>query len=150
MIYRILILLFIVSFSCDNNKQIDREAVKKEMKTREVKRLTEAEIMEKATIVGDMAWKAVQLGDSTLMEFVSKFDIDVDTMKWGDNPFTDQDKDILEAYQYAIENKLPIEPGINGSDGKIYYFYAPYIENEEVKGVITIKLLKKDIVLSID
>ncbi len=150
MFYRITIALAVIILSCDTTQKVNREAVKEEMKSREVKRLTDSQIMEQATVIGDMAYKALQLGDSSLSDFINKINIQIDTMKWGDDPFSEQEKNILEAYQYAMENKLPAESGIQGNDGKIFYFCAPYFEEQQMAGVIILKILKKDIVLSIN
>ncbi len=143
----------LVSFtlvSCDAGKQVDREAVKEGMKAQKIQRVTDVELMEKATEIGNNVWKYIAEGDSTQLPLIEQVGFDVDTILWGDDPFTTQDKNIFEAYYYAFQNKLPVENGIQGEEQEKMIFTAPYIEEKEIKGVIFVKIEKKDIVLSID
>lgn len=150
-----LLVLFLIS-SCGSNERVSKEVFEEVNSAMEVKRLTEAEILQEAMIWGDSISSEAQnqlisnlkkaieekgvegaIGfcnvEATpiLNEVGEKYGINI---RRASNRFrnpqdkpTEDEKPILEAYEYNIENGLSTDPNIQKIDQGETYLYTKAI-----------------------
>ncbi len=153
--YYALIVFFLIQ-GCTPDKQVDREAVRKEMADREIKRVTMVELLEKGKEIGnEISQKAQEelqknlleaIGDKGIayaLQFCSTSAIDI-VREVEDstgarilrvshkfrNPADEPDSLeslILEAYQYSHDNGTSIDPAIQEEDDRYLLYNKPII-----------------------
>jgi hypothetical protein len=151
-------ILFLFVQGCDTNKPIDREAVKEEMKSRELKKVSDSEIMEKGKEIGISIAQAAQKelqknllnaiqenGVEGAISFCNANALDIvkgleDSMgvkvfrvsqKYR-NPVDEPDSIealILDAYHYNVENELKLEPSVQEENSETLLFTQPIVIN---------------------
>ena len=157
MIIRVLLaFLFIGFFSCTGDKPVNTESVRKEIKSREAIKITEAEIMSKAQVIGseiavttkqtlgknlknalqsggvENAISFCNLNAMPLVDSLSKkYDADIRrvTLK-ARNPDdlpTEIEQNILEAYQYQWNDSIPLKENVQLVQGDRYLFTKPIL-----------------------
>ncbi len=145
---------FYIAAACTSDKKVDTAAVHREIESREIIKVTEAELVSKALNVGDKIAAAakMELGKnlkSALQEGGVQHAISFCNMnampimdslstKYGatirrvslkprnpnDNPGKIE-KELLEAYQYQHQNSLPMESNVQTVDQKSFLFTKP-------------------------
>lgn len=146
-----------VLFACSDGK-VDTSKVKAEMKAREVKVVPEAKILERAFQLGDSllntldkskglskAWgvfKRWELDDITI-------DCSIYSLKAVYN-MEEKEKQVFDAYRYSAQNDQPAEANVQRLPGEIMVYNAPFSPEGKLKGMWSIKLPRKYIVLSIE
>lgn len=145
--------------SCTSDKKVDKEAVKKEIKSREIKRVTEAEIVNKVHEIGNLIalstkktlgknlQKALQdggvenavefckLNATPLVDSLSdQFDavirrVSLKARNPNDEP-NDLEKQLLEAYAYQWNDSIPLNPNVQAIEEDRYLFTKPiFVDN---------------------
>ena len=146
----------IILFSCGSGERVSKEVFDEVNKNMEVKRLTEAEILQKAMIWGDSISTQAQGqlvsaltkaiadgGPEGAIEFcnVKALPILAEVgeangieIRRASNRFrnpsdqpTEQEKPILEAYEYNAENNISSDPNIQKIEGGETYLYTKAI-----------------------
>jgi len=164
------------------NQQIDREAIKKEMEQREIKRLLPADLVEGAYQRGDLlAAKAEKLILQDQQSFSSLLDSQalnaVDSLaqaedvqiRWVDQAndsvrLDNKEQQLWEAYQYNVENSLPLDDNVQRLGDEEYLYTKPLLLNAHLGkklngrvadtaaflGMWSIRITKKSLIRSMD
>lgn len=139
--------------SCDFSKRLDTRAAVKEMKERELKRIT---ITQLTTIVDDLGKNvAGQLNQNLVKTLENKMLIDSLSKNYGIQIFIGSPQklkatangqkvnEILEAYQYNAENHIEQVDNVQkNEDGTLFYYTAPILAEGQFKGVAKEKIEK--------
>ncbi len=148
-------LLFTSSFlllnSCDFSKRIDTTAAVKELKERQVKRVTPAQLTaqvdEWGKIIVDSLNKnlAINLEKRALIDSLSKrYRVEILTgspLSLQNPAFGKKANEILDAYQYNAEKHLAQIDNIQKSDDeKLYYYTSPIMLNAQFDGMKKAKM----------
>lgn len=152
-----LLLIVLLLNSCGDQK-IDTARAKAEMDAREIKKVSEAEIVTEAMRLGRKVSKSFQVEISK--EGDNKFKSVVFEKKGSfeaDHYFLDQPNDlegkalaIFQAYQYNAENNIESEDIVQKlEDGDTFLYSKPSELNGKLVGVWTILFQRKDLVLNI-
>ena len=150
------LLLFSVIQACSPQQSVDREAVKNELASREIKRISQSERMEKGLEMGKQIAAAAQQAlqknlkgaiDKGGMEYALTYcnqhalflvkeledSLSVDIMRVSQkfrNPKDEPDSLenlILDAYQYSLDNGLTVEPAIMEDGKEVLLFTQPIL-----------------------
>lgn len=116
--------------SCSDQK-IDTTKAREEMESREIRRVTDGEIVKKAFEMG--------ASEDVKGQFVAIDSID---------QFSGKTFEVLDAYAYNYENDLESEPSVQILEGDTVLLYAQPQEIEGRKGVLIKMLSKKDLILN--
>jgi hypothetical protein len=151
--------LLLVVFHCTSDKKVDTESVKKEIKSREIKKVTEAEIINKVQELGNAValgtkqtlgknlQSALQSGGvenaisfcnlnaMPLVDSLSKnYDavikrVSLKVRNPEDAP-TELERELLEAYEYQMKNSAEMKPNVQALGDDQYLFTKPImVEN---------------------
>lgn len=137
--------------SCDFSKRIDTTAAVKELKERQVKRITPAQFTAQVDewghkIVDSLNRNFVQnLENRTVIDSLSKtYRVEVlsgSPLKLQNPAFGKKVNEILDAYQYNAERRLPQIDNIQKSDDELSFFYTePIILKSELEGLKKTKI----------
>ncbi len=153
-IYALIAFFFIQG--CSSNQNIDQKAVQDELATRELKRVTTTQILEKGKEIGMNITEQAQLElqqnllsaiseggisyaldycKTNAMDIVNRavVDLDVDVYRVSQkfrNPEDEPDSLenlILGAYQYSIENNIDLEPSVQEESDEYVLFTKPIV-----------------------
>lgn len=153
----IFIFTLLVLLSCSDGK-VDTSKVQAEMKAREVKVIPEAKILERAFELGDSLLNSLDRskGPSKAWGVFHHWDIDdigIDcslySLKTVYN-MEEKEKQVFDAYRYSAQNKQKAEPNVQRLPGETMVYNAPFLEEGVIKGMWSIKLPRKYIILSIE
>ena len=97
----VFLLISSLFFGCDTKQKIDREAIKKEKKSREIRRLTESEVSLEAERVGSLI--SGSKGEE-LSQLTSTYNLKIDTIRWKDTVQDSTVSSIVDVYRYANES----------------------------------------------
>lgn len=139
--------------SCDFSKRLDTRAAVKEMKERELKRIT---ITQLTTIVDELGKKVTgelnenlvrSLEDRKLIDSLSKkYNIQIfvgSPLKLKTASNGQKVNEILEAYQYNSENHIEQVDNVQkNEDGTLFYYTAPILAENQFKGLPKEKIEK--------
>jgi len=124
----------LLTLGCDFSKKIDTRAAVKELREREVKRITPtqftAQVDEWAHIIVDSLSKklAINLQGRALIDSLSrKYRVEISTgspINLQNPAFGKKFNEILDAYQYNAEKHLPQIDNIQKSDDEKFFFYT--------------------------
>ena len=154
------IVFFNILVSCTSDKKVDSEAVRQEIKSREIKRATEAEIVSKVHEIGNLialsakktlgknlkqslnrggvenAVNFCNLNAMTLIDSLEKsFGVEIKraslkARNQNDLPNT-LEKELLEAYAYQWKDSIPLQTNVQALDENRYLFTKPiHIDND--------------------
>jgi hypothetical protein len=142
--------------SCTSDKKVDKEAVKKEIKSREIKRVTEAEIISQVHEIGNLITlttkktlgknlqNALQVGgvenaidfcklnatplvDSLSEQFGAEIKrVSLKARNPNDKP-NDLEKELLEAYAYQWKDSIPLKSNVQVLNAHQYLFTKPIL-----------------------
>jgi hypothetical protein len=132
--------------ACDFSKRIDTTAAVKELKERQVKRITPAQFTAQVDewghkIVDSLNRNFVQnLEKRTVIDSLSKsYRVEIlsgSPLKLQNPAFGKKVNEILDAYQYNAERRLPQIDNIQKSDDELSFFYTePVILKNELDGL---------------
>lgn len=153
-------LLILFGFgACTSDKKIDKAAVKKEIESREIKKITDAEIVSKIHEMGNViALKAKQtlgknlkkaieeggveyaisfcnlaampLVDSLSINYEAKIRrVSLKARNQNDLP-SSIEKELLEAYEYQWKDSIPLQTNVQTMDEEHYLFTKPiFVDN---------------------
>ncbi|WP_420384682.1 hypothetical protein [Roseivirga sp.] len=154
---RSLIIMISISallFSCGDQK-IDTTQARKEMEAREIKVVSDAQIIEKAMDLGNSVSEkfsieksdtgySVSFGnDSLYQKAYYLFD--------QEHNLTGKELQLFQAYDYNRKNGIPSETNIQKLEGGVKLLYTkPMIISDSTIGMWSILFSRKEIVLSID
>ena len=126
--------IFLLLNGCDFSKRIDTRAAVKELKERQVKRITPtqfvAQVDEWSHIITDSLNKnlAVNLKKRALIDSLSsKYRVEISTgspINLQNPAYGKKVNEILDAYQYNAEKHLPQTDNIQKSDDEKFFFYT--------------------------
>ena len=126
--------IFLLLNGCDFSKRIDTRAAVKELKERQVKRITPtqfvAQVDEWSHIITDSLNKnlAVNLKKRALIDSLSsKYRVEISTgspINLQNTAYGKKVNEILDAYQYNAEKHLPQTDNIQKSDDEKFFFYT--------------------------
>jgi len=137
--------LLLFCYACGGQKQIDREAIKEEMKIRELKRITESEIQLEGEKIGN---EYLKLEEKAKIEFIESYKLVFDSLLWDQNVPDSTLKAILEVYDYAHQEGQKMAVGVQGSDQKNLYFCSPLKEDENYTGVMIVSIPRKYLIIN--
>lgn len=148
------VLFQLLLFSCGDQK-IDTTAARKEMEAREIKVISDAQIIEQAMRLGNQV--SEQLG-VRLMDGNYSIDLGQDTTYETNyfffdkpNDLKDKELQLFQAYNYNRKNGISSEPNIQKlDDGKTLLYTKPMTLGDSSIGMWSIRFSRKEIVLSID
>lgn len=127
---------------CDTRNGVDREAVKKEMASRELKRLRNSDILQRGEEIGK---KYFSFSDpNQAIAFADSLTLAITEVKSGE---TEEEKELLEAFLYATENNQDIEDYISDSPEQVLFYHPEIVGKYLVVTRLTIS--KKVIVHSL-
>lgn len=155
-----LLLLTIIAqmaVACSDQK-IDTTKARQEMEAREIKRVSEGEIVEKALSLGNQLTKEAELSKGSAGGYLlSSTNTSAEQIRF--IPFSDiqlfknegKRFQIYDAYAYNAENGIDSQAGVQilEVDTILLYTRPAYFEDQEV-GILSMDLRRKDIVLSIE
>lgn len=153
----LLTILALMATACGDQK-IDTTKARQEMEAREIKRVSEGEIVEKALSLGNQMTKEAELSKASVEEYLlSVPNTNADQIRF--IPFSDiqlfkkegKRFQIYDAYAYNAENGIDSQAGVQILEGDTILLYTrPAYFEDEVVGILSIDLSRKDIVLSIE
>ncbi|MEL6560297.1 MAG: hypothetical protein AAFQ94_19060 [Bacteroidota bacterium] len=132
-------------FACNTNQKIDREAIKKEMKSREIRRFTDSEVLMEAERVGGLATESSIEERSKMM---TTYQLTFDTIRWNDTVQDSIVNSIVDVYRYANESGLDVSKGVQASTNKLFYYCIPLSDTTGSQGVTILTIPKKELVLN--
>ncbi len=153
--------LLILQISCSPKPIGDQEAIKEEIENREIKRVTKAEILGAASKAGDQIAKVAQSSlASVLVEKIQSEGVsaaiqhcnvmafplvdsvatiyDAEIRRVSTRMRNTEDKpdeiesEILDAYEYASENNLPMEPNVQEISDRVILYTKPILLSNPV------------------
>ncbi|MBD0400129.1 MULTISPECIES: hypothetical protein [unclassified Flammeovirga] len=153
------LILFLSLISCGlrTSDKIDANSVNKQIKERKIKQIKENDIAEKGFSIGSSIIKTISIdqacGDLSL-------DIFADSLKpyikkaWIEcsTPTDEIEKSVWEAYQYNLDNNLPLNDNIQKiitSSNKKSYLYSSAMNNNGSLKIVQIELNHKALVLAL-
>lgn len=152
-----LLLIVLLLNSCGDQK-IDTARAKAEMEAREIKKVSEAEILTEAMRLGRMISGSLQLTDtlegekkikSTDPESLDAYTINYYALDEA-NDLKGKALSIFQAYQYNAENSIESEDIVQKlEDSNTFLYTQPSEINGELVGVWAILFERKDLVLNI-
>lgn len=155
---RPLLILSMISFlfSCGDQK-IDTLKARQEMEAREIKRVSEGEIIEKALAIGNEYTKDIGLKQDPTLGLLIDSSTTIDnrvvflTLKNLQDFSGESKRDLVyNAYTYNIETGLESQSGVQILEGDTILLYTkPAVLQEKTVGLYYIDLTRKEVVLSI-
>lgn len=154
--YFISLVSLISILSCTSDKKIDKEAVKKEISSREIKKVTEAEIVNKVHEIGNLialttkktlgknlqhalqnggvenAVEFCKINAMPLVDSLSEqFDavikrVSLKARNPNDKP-NDLEKELLEAYAFQWKDSIPLKANVQDLENNKYLFTKPIL-----------------------
>lgn len=146
------ILIFISLWSCGDQK-IDTTKAREEMEAREIKVVSEAEIMDKAKQLGNQLSKAFQLekeGEELKVSWAEDLPHEITYYLFdGEKPPEGKTFELFDAYLYNQENGLESEANVQRLDNATRLLYtAPMKLEDSTIGMWAITFSRKEIVLN--
>lgn len=132
-------------FSCNTDQKIDREAIRKEMKSREIRRLTESEVLIEAERIGGLATES---SEEDLSKMMTTYQLKFDTIRWADVVADSTVNSIVDVYRYASESGLDVSKGVQASTDKLFYYCIPLSDSTGSQGVTILTIPKKELILN--
>lgn len=146
--------LVIIIHGCNTNQKVDREAVKEEMKARELKKVSDSEIISKGLEIGNMIAEeaqktlqknllaainekgvpgALEFCNANALELVKDLEDSMDAEIYRVSNKFRNPKDqpdsleslILDAYHYNVENGIVLEPSIQEENEQVLLYTKP-------------------------
>jgi hypothetical protein len=147
---------FLITTGCTSDKKVDSAAVHREIESREIIKITEAELLSKALETGDEIaaaaklelgknlkgalqkggvqhavsfcnMKAMPIMDSLSAKYGAKIRrASLKPRNLKDNP-GELERELLEAYEYQQQNSLPMESNVQTIDKKSFLFTKPIL-----------------------
>lgn len=153
-VFSIGLLFQLFLLSCGNQK-IDTTAAREEMEAREIKVVSDAQIIEQAMKLGSELSSAF-LAEENDGEF--SFDLGSDTtyekayyLFEETNNLEGKELQLFEAYNYNRNNGMKSEPNVQKlENGTLLLYTSPIIYKDSTLGMWSIKFSRKEIVLSIE
>lgn len=153
------ILLIFTLISCGDQK-IDTTKAREEMENREIKVVSEAEIIERALEIGNTLYKSFSIEvvpEPITKTYVINTNFGNDSIYQKHRYLFDDPEDlggkplqVFEAYRYNRDNGLVSEPNVQKlDDGKMLYYTAPMYADSLMVGMWAIEIPRKKVVLSI-
>ncbi len=131
--------------ACDTRQQIDREAVKKEMKSREIRRLTDSEVQLEANRIGAIV--STSTGDE-LDSLMKTYNLIADTYRWEDAIQDSTINSIVDVFKFANANDQDVSKGVQVSTSKLFYYCIPLEDSIGKQGVTVLTIPKKELILN--
>lgn len=150
-------LILILLASCGNGK-VDTSKLQEEMKSREIRRIPEATIIEKTLSLGDSLVKELDLeqalsqsgtpiyawknsnGYAMATAYSFRYNNDLD----------EKEAAVFEAYKYNAENNIEAEPNVQKLPDDVLAYNAPILENGKLTGMWSVHFSRKYVVMSIE
>ncbi|OEK02689.1 hypothetical protein BFP97_14665 [Roseivirga sp. 4D4] len=153
------ILVSLSLVSCGDQK-IDTTKAREEMEDREIKVVSEAEIIERAMEIGNTLSKSFSIEvvpEPLTQTYVINTEFGPDSVYHKARYFFDDHEDlsgkvlqVFEAYRYNRDNNLVSEPNIQKLDeSKMLYYTKPMFADTVMVGMWAIEIPRKNVVLSI-
>lgn len=137
-----LFFFLVALLSCDTQNGVDREAVKKEMANRELKRLRNSDILRRGEEIGK---KYFDISDANqLQSFTDSLAMTVTELKTAE---TEEEQELLEAFLYASENNQDLTDYLSDTPELVYFYHPEIVEQSLV--VTRLTITKKAIVKSL-
>lgn len=143
--------------ACGGGK-VNTSQLKGEMKSREIRRIPEAAIIERTMSLGD---SLVQKLDAEAA--MAQAGTPIKTWSFSGNSLSatayafhkiyelaEKEAGVLEAYQYNADNNLAAEPNAQRLPGGLIAYNAPIVINEKLVGMWSLHFPMKFILLSIE
>ena len=150
-----LILIFMAS--CGNGK-VDTSKLQEEMKSREIRRIPEATIIERTLVLGDSLIKGLDLEQA-----ISQSGTPISAWKNSHgavlataysfrykNDLGEKEAAVFEAYKYNAENNLSAEPNVQKLPDDVLAYNAPILEGGKLTGMWSLHFSRKYVVMSIE
>jgi hypothetical protein len=148
--------LLVLNFACTSDKKVNNDAVREEIKSREIVRVTDAEILEKVHEIGN---SIAQITQTTLGKNLKKAMLEggapfaIDFCNVNAMPLTDSlskvygaeikrvslkarnpkdipnatERELLEAYAYQQQDSVPLQTNVQELEDNRYLFTKPII-----------------------
>jgi len=153
-VFTVIVLFQLVLNSCGDQK-IDTTKAREEMEAREIKVVSDAQILEEAMKLGrelSKQFSITQTSDSL------RIDLGLDTLHQkayylfdSPNDLNDKEKQLFEAYSYNQKNGIESEPNVQKlENGTVLLYTKPMVFQDSTIGMWSIKLSRKAIVLGIN
>ena len=147
------VLFPLILYACGDQK-IDTTAAREEMEAREIKVVSDAQILEQATKLGQQLSAEFEVKSS---DHGIEFSFGPDTIYqkahylFGEsNKLSGKELELFKAYDYNRKNGIRSEANIQKlDDGKILLYNSPIQFGDSTIGIWSIKFSRKEIVLSI-
>lgn len=143
------VIVFFITASlmaCDASlSEKERQTLKKEMEQREVKKVSEDDIIAETFEQGKKLVREYESDSSDSL--LTKMNASI--IQLGKNDSTDNETywKLIEAYKYNLTQGGQLSDNVQ-RDGDYLIYTAPYIENDEFAGIYLVRIPKKEIVLS--
>ncbi|MDQ3394206.1 MAG: DUF3365 domain-containing protein [Bacteroidota bacterium] len=147
--------LVFMAMACDGTQKVDRSGIKEEMANRELKKVSEADILNEATRIGQSiaadAEKLIQKKSNELSDGASTDPVRKAHVKWvhsldsledvyeaeikflslitskDASEISPLEEELLDAYQYNLENKISLSENIQKSEKGFLLYNKPII-----------------------
>lgn len=148
-------ILFPLLLSSCGDQKIDTTAARKEMEAREIKVVSDAQIIEQAMKLGNEVSKQLKVSLSKTEYFI---ELGKDTTYQRNyylfarhNELEGKELQLFQAYNYNRKNGISSDPNIQKlDDGKTLLYTKPMTFGDSTIGMWSIRFSRKEIVLSID
>lgn len=155
---RFFIPVLMILFACSDSK-VDTTKVQAEMKAREVMVVPEGKIVERTFQLGDSLLNSLQQPETLdqsgsifkSWELTNTIKVDCSLYLTSDQyDLKGKEKQVFEAYQYSATNQLSADPNVQKLSNATMLYSAPFEQNGVIKGMWSIKLPRKYVILSIN
>ncbi len=162
-----LIIIGLLLAACDigSQRRLEREKLEKELRRREPRRITEAEIIDAARVQGQEITKLLKTNtsaqDSCCPALPAAITDSVNTHYQAQincfailNPAPAAsaiEQQLLEAYRYNVEQQLPLDDNVQAQGKEFFIYTAPVTNGGTTKtacAIWSIRLARKQVVLS--
>lgn len=115
------------------------------MKSREIRRLTESEVLIEAERIGGLATES---SEEDLSKMMTTYQLKFDTIRWADVVADSTVNSIVDVYRYASESGLDVSKGVQASTDKLFYYCIPLSDSTGSQGVTILTIPKKELILN--
>lgn len=141
----ILLLITIIICGCDTSlSEKERRSLKEEMQQREIKKISEDDIVAETFEQGKKLVKEYETGSDSLL---NNMNASIAKLGVKDSTANETYWKLLDAYKYSLTQGGPLSDNVQ-RDNEFLIYTVPYLEKGEFAGIYIVRISKKEIVLA--
>lgn len=143
----LLIVSLLILFGCGGSGLTDeqRKALNEEMKSREIKKVEEEDVVTETFAIGKQLYQEYTNGQDSLLNL---YEAKVYRLKKDAIDSSEKDMELLEAYNYSLSQGGNLSENVQ-RDGEEMIYTLPFVEEEMYEGIVVIRIPRKTIILNL-